>query len=178
MGAVLSVALAVGLPIGISFGLSVAIGHDNEWYRSLKKPSWTPPTWFFGPAWTILYSLMGVSSWIVWKNGAGWVPLTLYGLQLALNLAWTPLFFGKRDPGAALVDITGLIGVLTATIVEFAKVDRSAAMLLVPYLGFTSFATALTYTIWKDNVIEDGKATPKPANAEEAKQAKLAAAGF
>jgi tryptophan-rich sensory protein len=184
MGAVLSVALAIGVPLGISFGIGVSVGHDKTWYRSLKKPSWTPPDWVFGPAWTVLYSLMGVSSWMAWKNGAGWVPLTLYGVQLALNFAWTPLFFAKKDPGLALADIVGLLGVLGATIVEFRKVDPTAAYLLLPYLGWSTFATALTYNIWTNNAVEGDSVAPKlsPEEAkEEAKatvQDKLAAAGF
>lgn len=181
----MSVAVAIGVPLGISFGIGVATGHDKTWYRSLKKPSWTPPDWVFGPAWTVLYSLMGVSSWMAWKNGAGWVPLTLYGVQLALNFAWTPLFFAKKDLGLALADIVGLLGVLGATIVEFKKVDPTAAYLLLPYLGWSTFATALTYNIWTKNAAEADSAAPPKLSPEEAKeeakatvQDKLAAAGF
>jgi TspO/MBR family len=76
-------------------------------YKSLKKPSWTPPSWLFGPVWTALYTAMGVASWLVWREGGGWVPLSLYGIQLLLNFAWSPIFFKQHDIGLALADITG-----------------------------------------------------------------------
>jgi tryptophan-rich sensory protein len=184
MGAVLSVAVAIGVPLGIAYGINVVAGHDKSWYRSLKKPSWTPPDWVFAPAWSILYAMMGTASWLVWKNGGGTVPLALYGIQLALNFAWTPLFFSKKDPGLALADIVGLLGVLVATTVEFKKVDPTAAYLMLPYIGWTSFASALTYNIWVNNTVEGGKVAPK-LSQEEAKdeaeatvQDKLSAAGL
>lgn len=174
MGAVLSVVVAIGVPLGISLAINYKTPHDTKgWYKDLKKPSWTPPAWVFGPAWTILYSLMGTASWLVWKNGTSYIPLTLYGVQLMLNFAWSPLFFGKKDPGLALADIIGLLGVLTATIVEFRKVDEVAAALMYPYLGWTAFASALTYNIWANNTVQDGKVAPKltPEEAQEEAQA-------
>lgn len=94
---------------------------------------------------------MGVASWRVFKAGGGVVPLGLYGLQLGLNFLWTPLFFQMHNLKAASVDITALLGVLGATVVEFNKVDSVAAGLLVPYLGWTAFATALTWNIMLNN---------------------------
>ena len=76
-------------------------------YKTLKKPSWQPPNWLFGPVWTALYAMMGVASWMVWQKAGGAVPLSLYAVQLALNLAWTPLFFKKHQLTYALADITG-----------------------------------------------------------------------
>ncbi|DBB09927.1 TPA: hypothetical protein ACH3X3_001533 [Trebouxia sp. C0006] len=95
--------------------------------------------------------MMGVASWLVWQNGGGAVPLSLYAVQLALNLAWTPLFFKEHQLTYALADITGLLGVLTATVVEFNKVSPQAAYLLLPYLGWSTFAAGLTLDIWKRN---------------------------
>ena len=76
-------------------------------YKTLRKPSWTPPDWLFGPVWTALYTAMGYASYIVYKNGGGALPLSLYGVQLLMNLAWSPLFFRSHEIGFALLDITG-----------------------------------------------------------------------
>ena len=76
-------------------------------YKTLNKPSWQPPNWLFGPVWTALYAMMGVASWLVWQKGGGALALSLYAVQLALNLAWTPLFFTKHQLTYALADITG-----------------------------------------------------------------------
>lgn len=116
-----------------------------------RKPSWNPPNWLFGPTWTVLYTLMGIASWRVWKAGGGALPLGLYTTQLLLNLAWSPIFFKLHKLAAASVEITVLLGVLAATMYEFNKVDQAAALMLVPYAGWTSFAAALTYTIWHLN---------------------------
>lgn len=120
-------------------------------YPTLKKPSWQPPNWLFGPVWSVLYTAMGIASWRVWRAGGGPLPLSLYGLQLALNFAWSPLFFKAHNLKAATVDITVLLGVLGATILEFHKVDPTAAALLLPYLAWTSFASALTWNIFLNN---------------------------
>ena len=76
-------------------------------YKTLRKPSWTPPDWVFGPVWTALYTAMGYASYVVYKNGGGALPLSLYGVQLLMNLAWSPLFFRSHEIGFALLDITG-----------------------------------------------------------------------
>ena len=78
-------------------------------YKTLKKPSWQPPNWLFGPVWTALYAMMGVASWLVWQKSGGTLALSLYAIQLALNLAWTPLFFTKHQLTYALADITGML---------------------------------------------------------------------
>ncbi|KAK9813948.1 hypothetical protein WJX73_006152 [Symbiochloris irregularis] len=158
MGHVLSVASFIGLPLAAGIGVGVAIQHDvQHWYKHLKKPSWNPPDALFGPVWTVLYTAMGYASYLVFKAGGGPVPLTLYGVQLALNLAWSPLFFKVKEIGFAVADITALVGVLVATIVEFHKVDPTAAYLLLPYLGWTTFAAALTINIYRHNPQERGK---------------------
>ncbi len=121
---------------------------DLTWYNSLPKPWFTPPSWFFGPAWTILYVLMAVAAVLVWRskeNGRGdrRKALVAFVVQLALNLAWTPLFFGLHRPDLAFVDIVLLWLAIVATIVLFSRVRRAAAWLLAPYLAWVSFALVL-----------------------------------
>jgi tryptophan-rich sensory protein len=127
----------------------------GEWFASLKKPSWNPPSWVFGPVWTALYSMMAVAAWLVWKRGGCAVqrgPLTLFLVQLALNAAWTPLFFGLQWPGAAFAEIVLLWMAISVTLVAFGRVSYVAAWLLVPYLVWVSFAAALNFTLWRLNV--------------------------
>lgn len=122
-------------------------------YPTIVKPSWNPPNWIFGPVWTALYTAIGYASWRVWQSGVGLfsLPLGLYGLQLALNFMWTPLFFKMHNLKAASVDISVLLGVLGFTLYEFNKVDKVATTLMVPYLMWTSFAAVLTWNIYLNN---------------------------
>ena len=126
----------------------------GEWYASLKKPSWNPPGWIFGPVWTALYTMMAVAAWLIWRRGC-WAaqrrPLTLFLVQLALNAAWTPLFFGWHRPRLAFADIVLLWLAILATLVAFRPVSRAAAWLLAPYLAWVSFATVLNLTLWRLN---------------------------
>ncbi len=125
-----------------------------EWYAALNKPAWSPPAWLFGPVWTLLYVLMAVAAWLVWREG-GWAKqrraLTLYCVQLVLNAAWTPLFFGLRQPGWALLEIILLWVAILATLLAFKPVRPLAAWLLAPYLAWVSFATVLNFTLWRLN---------------------------
>ena len=126
----------------------------GDWYATLNKPSWTPPDWLFGPVWTTLYIMMAVAAWLVWrKNGLAdaWMPLLLFAVQLLLNTAWSALFFGMRNPGIALADIVLLWIAILATVIAFGRVSSLAASLLVPYLAWVSFATALNWSIWRMN---------------------------
>lgn len=121
-----------------------------EWYAFLNKPSFSPPNWLFGPVWTLLYFMMGTAAWMVWRRqGVG--ALKVFWLQLALNAAWTPLFFGLQNPLAGLVCIALMWLAIVWTIVGFWRVSRPAALLLLPYLAWVSFATALNYAIWTLN---------------------------
>ena len=124
------------------------------WYRTLDKPSWNPPDAVFGPVWTTLYALMGVALVLVRREGrdANAAPAqALFGLQLALNLAWSFVFFGARDPRGALA-VIGLLWVsILATIVAFWRVRAPAALLLVPYLAWVTFASALNADIARRN---------------------------
>ncbi len=127
----------------------------DGWYAALQKPSWNPPAWVFGPAWTLLYLSMAVAAWLVWREG-GWKAqgraLGLFLVQWALNALWTPLFFGLHQPGLAFAEITILWLVLAATLAAFWRINKVAGALLVPYLAWVSFAAALNFTIWRLNV--------------------------
>ncbi|MFD7367536.1 TspO/MBR family protein [Nocardiopsis alba] len=124
-------------------------------YAALRQPSWAPPSWLFGPVWTVLYAMIAVSGWLVWRlrglRGAR-TELALFTVQLLLNAAWSPLFFTAGLRGTALVDIVLLLATLAVTIVLFARVSRWAAALLVPYWVWVAFATALNLSIWWLNI--------------------------
>lgn len=126
----------------------------RSWYPTLTKPAWTPPAWMFGPVWTILYTVMAVAAWLVWRragfSGGRWA-LTLYAVQLALNAAWSPLFFGLRSPLAGLVDIVFLWFAIAVTTISFWRLTPLAGWLLVPYLLWVTLATALNFTLWRLN---------------------------
>ncbi len=126
----------------------------DEWYRQLKKPAWNPPNSIFAPVWTLLYVLMAAAAWLIWRRyntGGALVPLILYVLQLALNAAWTWLFFGRHRIRGALIDILVLWVTILATLISFWKLELPAGILLLPYLAWVSFATALNAAIWKLN---------------------------
>jgi len=131
-----------------------AFFRPGEWYERLKKPSWRPPNRLFAPVWTILYLMIAVSGWLVWRQ-AGFVgaalPLAVYGLQLVLNAAWTPLFFGLHRPDLGFVDIVLVWLSIVAAIVLFVPISVAAAVLLVPYLVWVTFATALNFAVWRLN---------------------------
>lgn len=121
------------------------------WYEGLRKPGFTPPNWVFAPAWTVLYTAMAVAGWLVWR-AVGWgSALALWGLQLALNGAWSWLFFGLHEPGIALAEILVLWLAIAATCVHFLETHRVAGLLLVPYLAWVTYAAALNGGIWLMN---------------------------
>lgn len=123
-----------------------------SWYAALRKPAWTPPDWLFGPVWAALYAAMGVAAWLAWRRGgAGRAALWLFFAQLALNLGWSIIFFGLHRPGLAFAEIVLLWAAIAATITAFAPIARAAAWLLVPYLGWVTFAAALNFSIWRLN---------------------------
>lgn len=121
-----------------------------DWYTSLEKPSWQPPSWVFGPVWSTLYALMGVAAWLVWKK-AGFsgatAALTLFFVQLGLNLAWSGLFFALQAPVLALGGLVLLWAAILATAVLFLRHSTWAALLMVPYLLWVTFAGALNTAI-------------------------------
>ena len=126
----------------------------QTWYPALNKPAWTPPPWLFGPVWTVLYLMMAVAVWLVWRmreKSHIRVALALFFIQLLLNAAWSPLFFGLRNPLAGLLDIIPLWWAILATIISFGKISPAAAILFVPYWLWVGFATALNFAIWNMN---------------------------
>lgn len=142
--------------LGLCYGAASLGGifMPGEWYAALKKPSWNPPGWIFGPVWSALYTMMAVAAWLVWRRGGFAAQRWLLGLflaQLALNAAWTPLFFGLHWPGAAFAEIVLLWLAIVATIAAFRRASRTATLLLVPYLAWVSFAAALNLALWRLN---------------------------
>jgi translocator protein len=126
----------------------------GDWYEHLAKPSWRPPNWLFPPAWAVLYLSIAVSGWLIWRT-AGFsdavVPLGIYLVQLVLNAAWSPIFFGMRRPDLAFIEIVMLWLSVVASIVAFHSVNAAAAWLLLPYLAWVTFAAALNFTVWRLN---------------------------
>lgn len=126
----------------------------GDWYLTLRKPSWNPPSWVFGPVWTILYAMMAVAVWIVWRHrgeSGTHIALALFSVQLALNLAWSGLFFGLRNPLAGFIDIVALWLAIIATMIAFWRISTMAGVMFVPYLLWVSFAAALNLALWLMN---------------------------
>jgi len=122
------------------------------WYEGLSKPNWTPPNWLFAPVWTILYVAMGVAAWLVWRRSSlAAVPMQLFLLQLLLSVAWSAVFFRFRSPGWAFFEIVALWCAILLTAVAFGRTAPVAGWLMVPYLVWVSYATALNFAIWRLN---------------------------
>jgi len=138
-----------------SLGNLASAGGVTEWYPTLTKPAYTPPNWVFGPVWVTLFALMGVAVWLVWRQGLDTRPvriaLALFAVHFVFNVAWSGAFFGLRSPAAGLAVIAVLLIAIGATMTAFARVDRRAALLLVPYLVWTGFAAVLNYQLWRLN---------------------------
>ena len=148
------IAVAICLLIGFlsSFATQSSV---NDWYLNLNKPSFNPPNWLFAPVWTLLYILMGLAAGIVWSKGFYhiWVKTALYhfGFQLLLNALWSMIFFGLKNPLAALFVILTLLVMIVLTIKWFRVVSKPAAWLMLPYLLWVLFATVLNFKIWELN---------------------------
>ncbi|KAG8438637.1 hypothetical protein GDO86_004992 [Hymenochirus boettgeri] len=151
---------AVGLTLlphvgGIMGGL-ITRKEVKTWYATLVKPSWRPPNWMFGPVWTGLYTSMGYGSYLIYKELGGLtdkavVPLGLYATQLALNWAWTPIFFGAHKMGWGLVDLILLTKTAAVTTISWYSINHTAAYLMFPYLAWLALASSLNYCVWRDN---------------------------
>ncbi|MEW5923169.1 MAG: TspO/MBR family protein [Candidatus Zixiibacteriota bacterium] len=144
--------IAVGLCLAVGFisGRSV----PGEWYQELAKPTWTPPNWIFAPVWTILYIAMGIAAWLVWRQSGfatAAIPLSVFLLQLLLNGLWSWFFFGMRNPGLAFADIIILWLAILATMILFWMRQAAAGILILPYLVWVSYASALNFAIWRMN---------------------------
>eukprot|EP00842_Homolaphlyctis_polyrhiza_P004859 jgi/Hompol1/5374/HPOL_004401-RA len=154
--------VAIALPfVGGFIAGQTTKGQIKGWYAHIKKPSWCPPNWAFGPVWATLYLSMGYASYRIYSsNGdphAVDFALQAYAAQLALNLAWTPLFFGLKWLGASTVGIVALLGAVGFTGIEFYKIDPVAGLLFIPYFGWVSIATSLTIWIWLNNPATSAK---------------------
>jgi benzodiazapine receptor len=152
LGVFLLISLAVGA-VGavVSPGLSASAAH---WYAALIKPPWVPPPQWFGPAWSVLYVLMAVAAWMIWReryHRARAIALSAYAAQLLLNGLFSPVFFGLKSVGAGLFDIVALWIALAWTVREFARVKVAAAFILVPYVLWVTFAAAMMLSIWRLN---------------------------
>lgn len=150
----LVVSIALPLGAGALGGLATAPAIPT-WYQTLNKPVFSPPQWLFGPAWTTLYILMGIALFLVWRQGfsAPGVRLALLAflVQLVLNVIWSFLFFGLRSPLIALIEIVVLWLAILFTIIRFFRVSVPAGVLLLPYIGWVTFATILNAALVKLN---------------------------
>ena len=156
----LSLAIWIGVSLLAGGAGAIASLDSRDFYTSLVRPSWAPPGWLFGPVWTTLYVLMGIAVWLVWRadperNSAAadarWLGLRLFVVQLALNALWTWLFFAWRLGSVAFIEIVVLLLLIVATAWQFSRVRRAAAACLVPYILWVSFASALTWAMWRGN---------------------------
>ncbi len=126
----------------------------SDWYDALSKPTWNPPDWVFGPVWTVLYTMMGVSAWIIWDRfglKAARVALAAFIIQLLLNGLWSRLFFGMQEPGWAFFEILILLAAIAITTVLFFRKNAVAGWLMVPYILWVGYASTLNGAIWLMN---------------------------
>lgn len=150
------IGLLVFIALCFLTAMSGAVFMPGEWYRGLAKPSWNPPDWAFAPAWTVLYIMIAVAGWLVWREagiaGAA-LPLAVYLVQLLFNAGWSAVFFGLKRPDLAFLEVIGLWLSIVATIVLFLPISRTAGLLLLPYLAWVTFAATLNFTIWRLNPV-------------------------
>lgn len=136
-------------------GALLSVQAIPNWYNGLVKPAFNPPSWVFGPAWTVFYLLMGIALFFVWEKGVGRkiskTVYTIFGIQLFLNAIWSIIFFGFQNPFWALIDLVSMWLVIAGTIILFYRISKPAAYLLVPYILWVSFAGYLNYSIWQLN---------------------------
>lgn len=143
--------IAIGATLLVGIGSGLFTEHSiATWYATLRKPSFNPPDGVFAPVWTLLYIIMGIAAARVWVKGSGPVQgtaLRTYCLQLALNAAWSFLFFAMQRPAWALLDIVLLLSAIVVCMLRFRPIDRPAMWLLLPYAAWVSFATVLNASI-------------------------------
>jgi tryptophan-rich sensory protein len=137
-----------------SIGSLLTMPSLGGWYAELQKPSWNPPNWVFGPVWSALFLGMAIAGWLVWRK-RGWrgatVPLSLFALQLVLNVGWSGLFFALHLPWAAFAEILLLWCAILATMISFGRVTPASGWLMAPYLAWVTFATLLNFTLARMN---------------------------
>jgi len=148
----LVISCAVPFLIGLMGSLFTTADTLGNWYADLDKPFFNPPNWIFGPVWATLYIMMGISAYLVWQKDinskAVRIVLVCFIVQPFLNAIWTPLFFGLHSPLLGLIDIVLLLNAIIVTVFAFFQISRPAALLLIPYLAWVSFATILNASIY------------------------------
>ncbi len=131
---------------------AVASVEASTFYAQLDKPSWAPPASVFGPVWSALYALMGVAAWLVWRSpGPKRIALALFGSQLVANALWSWLFFAWHQGALAAIEVLVLLALIVATVAAFWRSSRLAASLMLPYVLWVGFASALTWSLWRSN---------------------------
>jgi len=140
----------IGVEVIGSIGIIFTGPNINTWYTTLNKASFNPPNWLFGPIWTFLFFLMGWAFYLIWtnatknKSGAYWA----FGFQFLLNILWSVIFFGAKEPGFAFIEIIIMWFAILWTIIKFYKINKTSAYLLMPYLIWVTIASILNYYVW------------------------------
>lgn len=137
--------------IVIAVASSGAVFMPGEWYRSLNKPSWTPPSWLFAPAWSVLYLMIAIAGWLVWRAAGFGAAFAVWGVNLVFNAMWSWLMFGRRQIAAALIDALAMLVTIVAFIILALPDSAAAAWLFVPYLAWVGFASALNASLLQRN---------------------------
>lgn len=147
---VIKLIICCTVPLAVGFGGSFFVGL-SDWYQALAKPAFNPPSWIFAPVWTVLYLLMGIAAFLVWRkepaNAAVKVAMACFILQLVFNAVWTPIFFGAKQPLIAFADIVLLWLAIASSIICFYRISKLSAFLLLPYILWVSFAAVLNAAI-------------------------------
>ncbi|MGF7162945.1 tryptophan-rich sensory protein [Rhodoligotrophos appendicifer] len=144
--------LVVFFILVVTAASSGAFFRPGEWYTALRKPSWTPPSWVFGPVWSVLYIMIAIAGWLVWRQEPSSPAMWFWILQLGVNTLWSALFFGQRRMDLAFADIVVLWLSVLCFVIAAASVSTVAALLFVPYLIWVTIAGALNWTVWRMNV--------------------------
>ena len=135
----------------IAVAMSGAVFMPGEWYRSLNKPSWTPPSWLFAPAWSVLYLLIAIAGWLVWTSAGLSAALAVWALNLVFNGLWSWLMFGRRQIGVALIDAVAMLVTIVIFMLLARPLNETAMWLFAPYLVWVAFAMALNASIFQRN---------------------------
>ena len=149
----LKLVVSILIPLIAGFIGSIAtISSIPTWYFTLAKPAWAPPNWIFGPIWTALFILMGIALFLVWREGIGRrdvkIAVSIFGVQLVLNVLWSVIFFGLHSILGGLIEIVFLWTSIIITIITFYRVSKAGGMLLLPYIIWVTIASYLTYTVY------------------------------
>ena len=146
MSKILSYILFIGFVVGAGL-LAGLTNMPGEWYQTLEKPFFNPPSWLFGPVWTTLYVMIGVAGARIWQRAPKSAAMQLWFAQMAFNLMWSPAFFGLQNPELALAVIAGMLVTIIGFMIKARPVDGISTVLFVPYLAWVSFASVLNLSI-------------------------------